>query len=91
MALEAARFQMSRSGDSFNKWVELYGDSHQRDALDGVALKKGFMAGFVRGQRTESRSDSYDDDGGGGGGRSEERRVGKECCSQCRSRWSPYH
>ena len=24
-------------------------------------------------------------------GRSEERRVGKECCSQCRSRWSPYH
>ena len=25
------------------------------------------------------------------GGRSEERRVGKECKSQCRSRWSPYH
>src|SRR3546814_18096952 len=24
-------------------------------------------------------------------GRSEERRVGKECVSQCRSRWSPYH
>ena len=23
--------------------------------------------------------------------RSEERRVGKECCSRCRSRWSPYH
>ena len=23
--------------------------------------------------------------------RSEERRVGKECCSWCRSRWSPYH
>src|SRR3546814_16119668 len=38
---------------------------------------------------------------GGGGGdadeeslvdsRSEERRVGKECVSKCRSRWSPYH
>src|SRR3546814_8776364 len=32
----------------------------------------------------------------GGGGvaclqRSEERRVGKECVSTCRSRWSPYH
>src|SRR3546814_9154334 len=25
------------------------------------------------------------------GGRSEERRVGKECVSTCRSRWSPYH
>ena len=37
-------------------------------------------------------------DGGGNGtsakkgkGGSEERRVGKECKSQCRSRWSPYH
>src|SRR3546814_13597500 len=24
-------------------------------------------------------------------GRSAERRVGKECVSTCRSRWSPYH
>src|SRR3546814_12579979 len=27
----------------------------------------------------------------GGDHRSEERRVGKECVSTCRSRWSPYH
>ena len=27
----------------------------------------------------------------GGAPRSEERRVGKECASMCRSRWSPYH
>src|SRR3546814_11351851 len=26
-----------------------------------------------------------------GNERSEERRVGKECVSTCRSRWSPYH
>src|SRR3546814_11160033 len=26
-----------------------------------------------------------------GGGRSEERRVGKECVSTCRIRWSPVH
>src|SRR3546814_422991 len=25
------------------------------------------------------------------GSRSEERRVGKECVSTCRARWSPYH
>src|SRR3546814_7768014 len=25
------------------------------------------------------------------GTRSDERRVGKECVSTCRSRWSPYH
>src|SRR3546814_8659619 len=29
--------------------------------------------------------------GGHAGDRSEERRVGKECVSTCRSRWSPYH
>src|SRR3546814_7178564 len=28
---------------------------------------------------------------GGAWVRSEERRVGKECVSTCRSRWSPYH
>src|SRR3546814_17530867 len=27
----------------------------------------------------------------GGANRSEERRVGKECVSTCRSRWSPNH
>src|SRR3546814_1068064 len=30
-------------------------------------------------------------DAGRGDDRSEERRVGKECVSSCRSRWSPYH
>src|SRR3546814_11491626 len=29
--------------------------------------------------------------GGTARGRSAERRVGKECVSTCRSRWSPYH
>src|SRR3546814_13223939 len=29
--------------------------------------------------------------GADGAARSEERRVGKECVSTCRSRWSPYH
>src|SRR3546814_12681643 len=28
---------------------------------------------------------------GASAARSEERRVGKECVSTCRSRWSPYH
>src|SRR3546814_17839894 len=30
-------------------------------------------------------------DAGNDDGRSEERRVGKECVSTCRSRWSPFH
>ena len=43
-------------------------------------------------------ADCYLDIQAGSGGteaqdwaRSEERRVGKECVSTCRSRWSPYH
>src|SRR3546814_15852526 len=32
-----------------------------------------------------------DEDVAVGAARSEERRVGKECVSPCRSRWSPYH
>src|SRR3546814_1886193 len=35
--------------------------------------------------------DERDGDLHGYGVRSEERRVGKECVSTCRSRWSPYH
>src|SRR3546814_7967800 len=35
-------------------------------------------------QRIDSCARGRDD-------RSEERRVGKECVSTCRSRWSPYH
>src|SRR3546814_16745254 len=31
------------------------------------------------------------DSGSATADRSEERRVGKECVSTCRSRWSPYH
>src|SRR3546814_16999179 len=38
------------------------------------------------------RLDIYDDrDDQEDDRRSEERRVGKECVSTCRSRWSPYH
>src|SRR3546814_3349129 len=37
------------------------------------------------------RQDRHLPHGTGAGLRSEERRVGKECVSTCRSRWSPYH
>src|SRR3546814_20992516 len=38
---------------------------------------------------TEAAESGSEDSGEGS--RSEERRVGKECVSTCRSRWSPYH
>src|SRR3546814_15557013 len=45
----------------------------------GISLKQ--FRSCERGRRTLSRTPP----------RSEERRVGKECVSTCRSRWSPYH
>src|SRR3546814_18501313 len=40
---------------------------------------------FALAQPRSGRTPPFDDV------RSEERRVGKECVSTCRSRWSPYH
>src|SRR3546814_20673330 len=49
--------------------------------------------GFTSTASTESKITYIDGDEGVllYRGRSEERRVGKECVSTCRSRWSPYH
>src|SRR3546814_15584564 len=38
-----------------------------------------------------AKGNERDQQDGGHEPRSEERRVGKECVSTCRSRWSPYH
>src|SRR3546814_16870339 len=54
-----------------------------------------FVVGNVRAVARRSRhkieADSVDETGTVNLTRSEERRVGKECVSTCRSRWSPYH
>src|SRR3546814_6878174 len=56
------------------------------DGIGSVLLERG-MEGFTFGQPSQYLNGEdwvalY---------RSEERRVGKECVSTCRSRWSPYH
>src|SRR3546814_18551705 len=48
-----------------------------------IELSSGRVAGFEALARWDNSS--------GHAVRSEERRVGKECVSTCRSRWSPYH
>src|SRR3546814_8813990 len=55
----------------------------QADEIEGVAER------LRRAQ--DERVEEPDLDGRQGVERSEERRVGKECVSTCRSRWSPYH
>src|SRR3546814_16301419 len=56
--------------------------AHGVGPLNSMAL--GFYEQWVNGQRAIAH-------GGDTVWRSEERRVGKECVSTCRSRWSPYH
>src|SRR3546814_8821938 len=62
----------------------------------GVEIFPGFAAAEVLyGDKGEVVGVATGDMGIGRDGehkaRSEERRVGKECVSTCRSRWSPYH
>src|SRR3546814_12494388 len=52
----------------------------------------------IENDRRPARGEHSEIEGGAGrstleqdGDRSEERRVGKECVSTCRSRWSQYH
>src|SRR3546814_16363017 len=49
----------------------------QRHAIALLEVALGGHVGEARGLEQRARS--------------EERRVGKECVSTCRSRWSPYH
>src|SRR3546814_18031052 len=49
-------------------------------------LRKNPLGIYVNGLSWSRELDSSE-----GAKRSEERRVGKECVSTCRSRWSPYH
>src|SRR3546814_5876747 len=49
-----------------------------------ITQQHGLIHGGVVGMIADSA-------GGYAAYRSEERRVGKECVSTCRSRWSPYH
>src|SRR3546814_13350170 len=62
-----------------------YGVSHAMIAtLSGLVVSVSGMFFLNRFQmRVERETESF--------GRSEERRVGKECVSTCRSRWSPDH
>src|SRR3546814_15476263 len=69
-----------------NIWLFAEGDSFQVDKAHATLTAGGLIgtgpgAGLAKFQLPEAHTDY----------RSEERRVGKECVSTCRSRWSRYH
>src|SRR3546814_13662531 len=72
----------------------LYGISPDTPGFDPTrdydAQEKSY-AGFLQAGYKFSLTDTISVDGMIGARRSEERRVGKECVSTCRSRWSPLH
>src|SRR3546814_15372581 len=86
--------------EAFHKWIKgrlrempgtVYGRSRYKnikydpvaDAELSVFQFRRIIAQLFWEHNTTPRDDL-------GGRRSEERRVGKECVSTCRSRWSPY-
>src|SRR3546814_8800406 len=91
------------SSDLLRRFQHLGGDLGGR--ADGeaviVADDGDQLVGLEAGLDVDLDAAALEDVDGGGAqlvgnenldhGRSEERRVGKECVSTCRSRWSPYH
>src|SRR3546814_5213929 len=65
--------------EHFNRWLALF------EEAAGETCPPAAAAHFMERARRVAESLEL-----GIAGRSEERRVGKECVSMCRSRWSPY-
>src|SRR3546814_14611781 len=78
---------------------EKFGSEGRTDGFIDFTKRKSAAPGSGAGR--ENAADTMDRAHGGQSGcrtgyrgsamRSEERRVGKECVSTCRSRWSQYH
>src|SRR3546814_11359051 len=75
-------------GDAVEDRGGVVADPEHQAAQAAFGLGQAILAMFMRiarraGDERERAACQAD--------RSEERRVGKECVSTCRSRWSPYH
>src|SRR3546814_16161561 len=59
-----------------------YRPAYPRQAFEDLGAARAWVSEFECWYNHEHRHSAI---------RSEERRVGQECVSRCRSRWSPYH
>src|SRR3546814_19686028 len=90
LALGADEQHLAAGGDRLAHEIERAGEQRnglrEIDDVDPVAIAENIRLHLgvpAVGLVAEMRSSLEQ--------RSEERRVGKECVSPCRSRWSPYH
>src|SRR3546814_19408081 len=76
---------VTSEGDFWRRQRKLAQPAFHRERIEALAKVMTDATGEMlrRWERTATKDTI--------GGRSEERRVGKECVSTCRSRWSPYH
>src|SRR3546814_15680208 len=75
------------SEKSVGKEVEFKGKKYKVvNAADAIAMKPAVALFSAGGGTSLALAPVFAE-----AGRSEERRVGKECVSTCRFRWSPYH
>ena len=75
---------LTKRADNYSQW---YNDLVVKADLAELSPVRGCMVikpyGYAIWEKMQQQLDKMF--------RSEERRVGKECRSMCRSRWSPYH
>src|SRR3546814_20590056 len=81
-----------------NDDVEIFDNEIAHNKTANIIVSSYFSTGFDTQRGRSAAYDPYPQNiyvannrFAGGGHRSEERRVGKECVSTCRSRWSPDH
>src|SRR3546814_6556721 len=72
-------------------WSSDVCSSDLHDALETYGAGSGGSRNIGGSHEVYARLEASLADWHGKEARSEERRVGKECVSTCRSRWSPYH
>src|SRR3546814_4014946 len=77
----------------FLEWLQLDPVASQADQASAAIAERSSQIELLCDEADGEEDDADGDERAASKGpyRSEERRVGKECVSTCRSRWSPYH
>src|SRR3546814_14726111 len=89
MNMGSINFNISGAGSKIQNWLHDWEKPYLEMTRDFILsntfsqIERGMRELGAEGTRFEF--ECYDVS------RSEERRVGKECVTTCRSRWSPYH